>query len=292
MTWVKIDDGMPDHPKVLAAGPEAAWLYVAGICYCGRLTTDGFIPEAQVARLTTLDAKKIKVLVKALIEAGLWKKATNGYQVHDYLEHQQARESVELIREKTRQRVAKFRERKHLSNAEVTPLLGNACNADVTEPDTDTDTDTENTYARRSKTQVATPVDNAAAIAAEALIESLRVVCGWTEPLTSNELGRIRKAAKQLLEVGATEEQIYARADQHELAWPNRKITPTSLASNWQTLSPPLKKRGRCSECGQVHVGNVSHAPCDECSGTGWTPQGDDVVHCASCQGFRYVAVA
>lgn len=53
MPWVRIDDGMPQHPKVAAAGPLAFALQIAGLCYCNRNLTDGFIPRA-VAR-TLLD---------------------------------------------------------------------------------------------------------------------------------------------------------------------------------------------------------------------------------------------
>src|SRR3990167_2964612 len=51
MAWVRLDEEFPDHPKIVSAGPLAAWLYVAGLCYCNRLLTNGFIPEDQISRL-------------------------------------------------------------------------------------------------------------------------------------------------------------------------------------------------------------------------------------------------
>jgi len=36
MAWVRLDDGFPDHPKALQAGPLACWLYVCGIAYANR----------------------------------------------------------------------------------------------------------------------------------------------------------------------------------------------------------------------------------------------------------------
>ena len=55
MSWVKIDDHFSDHPKVVQAGPEAAWLYICGLCYCAKYLTDGFIPKRQVKRLADVD---------------------------------------------------------------------------------------------------------------------------------------------------------------------------------------------------------------------------------------------
>jgi hypothetical protein len=84
VSWIKIDDQFPDHPKVITAGPAAGWLYVCGLCYCGRYLTDGFIPSGQVRRLA--DLKDPQKLADALVSVGLWEVAEGGYQVHDYLD--------------------------------------------------------------------------------------------------------------------------------------------------------------------------------------------------------------
>jgi hypothetical protein len=55
MTWVKIDDGFADHPKVIEAGPMASWLFLCGLTYCSRQLTDGFIPAGQLRRLADVD---------------------------------------------------------------------------------------------------------------------------------------------------------------------------------------------------------------------------------------------
>jgi hypothetical protein len=84
MVWVKLDDGFPDHPKVLAAGPLAAWLYVCGLAYAARLLTDGFIPTVQVGRLAALQGAED--LAGRLVSVGLWERVDGGYRVHDYLD--------------------------------------------------------------------------------------------------------------------------------------------------------------------------------------------------------------
>jgi hypothetical protein len=50
MPWVRLDEHFGEHPKVLAAGPLAGWLYVMGLGYCNRNLTDGLIPRAMVRR--------------------------------------------------------------------------------------------------------------------------------------------------------------------------------------------------------------------------------------------------
>lgn len=127
MTWVRLDDGFRDHPKVLAAGPLAGWLYVCALCYCSEHGTDGFIPKPVVPRLA--DIKGSEKLAERLVEVGLWEKKTGGFQVHDYLEFQPSAEQVKNHRKANNERIAKWREKRPRngvtdvhSNRGVTPL--------------------------------------------------------------------------------------------------------------------------------------------------------------------------
>ena len=123
MTWVRIEDSFPDHPKALEAGPLACWLYVCGLAYACRYLTDGFIPDRQVNRLS--DVAKPGSQAQALVRAGLWEVVEGGYRIHDYLDYQPSAEKVEKEREATRKRVEAHRNRnsgKFASNGEVTPL--------------------------------------------------------------------------------------------------------------------------------------------------------------------------
>lgn len=97
MSWAKLDDQFPDHPKIEAAGPEAAWLYVCGICYCARYLTDGEIPKTRVPRLSAL--KSAEKHAKKLVAVGLWIDAGTSYLVHDYLDYNPPRDEVEFRRE-------------------------------------------------------------------------------------------------------------------------------------------------------------------------------------------------
>jgi hypothetical protein len=115
--WVKLDDHFPDHPKVIAAGPLAAWLYVAGLCYANRLLTDGFVPGEVVPRLIAFSGTKYardpEALAVRLCAAGLWTETTvagiQGYQIHDYTTYQRSRERVLTDRTQTAKRVTAWR---------------------------------------------------------------------------------------------------------------------------------------------------------------------------------------
>jgi len=107
MTWVRIDDGFPGHPKVLKAGGDAAWLHVCALAYCNHYLTDGFIPTAMLSRLS--DRKRPTALAARLVEVGLWEEAQTGWQIHDFLEYQSSKASVEAERLKARERMANAR---------------------------------------------------------------------------------------------------------------------------------------------------------------------------------------
>lgn len=88
MSWVRIDDGAPDHPKLLKAGAEACWLWVCGLAYCNRQAKkrDGFIPTEKVPALYPI--RGAMRLADKLVEVGLWERVDGGFLVHDYLEFQ------------------------------------------------------------------------------------------------------------------------------------------------------------------------------------------------------------
>lgn len=140
MAWVKIDDGFSEHPKLLQAGPLAMAMQIAALCYCNRNLTDGFVPRAAAARLLDLTGIGMRMwnngsfgggedatwelVVEDLVSAGVWDVVPGGWRIHDYLEYQPSKASVLEEREKTRQRVNRWRERNAVTNG-----VGNAeCN--------------------------------------------------------------------------------------------------------------------------------------------------------------------
>lgn len=102
MTWIRLDDQIAHHPKLIAAGPVAAWLWVCGNGYCNKYLTDGFIPTSQLRNLggVTNPAK----WADKLVEVGLWDAVQGGYRVHDYHDYNPTKAQVEDKRKKDRDR--------------------------------------------------------------------------------------------------------------------------------------------------------------------------------------------
>lgn len=104
MAWLQIDDNVPLHRKMLAAGPAACWLWVCGIAYSQRQLTDGFIPELALPMVGVTGASRAKKLADTLVSVGLFEVADGGYRVHDYHDHnatsQEARQHKAAISER------------------------------------------------------------------------------------------------------------------------------------------------------------------------------------------------
>lgn len=84
---ITLDTGVPTHPKFLAAGPAASWLYVCALCYCRARFSDGFVPTSALGFLGLNGDLDIGALADTLVRVGLWEPAASGFQIHDYLAH-------------------------------------------------------------------------------------------------------------------------------------------------------------------------------------------------------------
>jgi hypothetical protein len=100
VTWVRLDEEFPDHPKVAAAGPLASWLHVCALAYCNRYLTDGFVPVGQVPKLADLSSVKARpaALAETLVEVGMWEREPGGFRIHDYHDYQPSKAEVEAER--------------------------------------------------------------------------------------------------------------------------------------------------------------------------------------------------
>lgn len=97
MTWVRVDDRFPHHPKVGSIPPRyrlaAMGLHIEAMCYCSTYLTDGVVP-AHVVRSYP------RPLVEVLVNAQLWHRAGDGaIQIHDYLDYNPSKEVVQAERQ-------------------------------------------------------------------------------------------------------------------------------------------------------------------------------------------------
>jgi hypothetical protein len=92
MTWIKLNDNVPRHPKIAGLSHRAFRAWVNALCYASEFLTDGVLP---VAFLVTVP-RKVQI---ELIDVGLWRSDTDGtIRVHDYLKHQNSKAHVERER--------------------------------------------------------------------------------------------------------------------------------------------------------------------------------------------------
>lgn len=124
MTWVRIDDGAPLHPKLLTAGAEAGWLWLAGLAYANRYATDGTIPPQALPTLYPVESwtrTHVGRLAARLVEVGLWTpREGGGWTIHDYSQYQEEalRASVDERRQYERDRKRRQREARKEALAE------------------------------------------------------------------------------------------------------------------------------------------------------------------------------
>jgi len=159
MPWVKIDDHFPQNPKIAKAGPLAIAMQVAGLCYCNRELTDGFIPRAIARTLLDWEIERddgeiwsfavssgggsdylsCGWVIDLLVESEMWDIVDGGYLIHDYLEFQPSREQVLAERNATAKRVSDWRERRKQDNKQGSNGVTNAItNGSGNEPVTPT----------------------------------------------------------------------------------------------------------------------------------------------------------
>jgi hypothetical protein len=89
-TYIRVHDGMPDHPKVDALSDKAFRLLVTTWCWCSEYRTDGKVKRALWDRRGTPKARR------ELIDAGLAEDlGPDGVQMHDYLQHQRSKAEID-----------------------------------------------------------------------------------------------------------------------------------------------------------------------------------------------------
>lgn len=115
--WIKVDDGFPEHRKVLAAGRHLGRagagrviaIWTVGMCYSGRALLDGIIPADVVKTWKLYDKNPLQVADSMALlmpdgNPGLLIKIEGGYRFHDYDDYQPSASSIKEKRQKDRAR--------------------------------------------------------------------------------------------------------------------------------------------------------------------------------------------
>jgi len=104
VSWVKLDDALFSHPKVLRAGNEATGAWVRMLTYCAAYLTDGVIDADTALSL----AGRPKVIDR-LVTARLLDRDGDTLRVHDYLAHNPSRVQVLADRAAKTERQSRWR---------------------------------------------------------------------------------------------------------------------------------------------------------------------------------------
>lgn len=107
MTWVKIDDSFPDHPKIKGLKDDEFRLYMTALCYSSRYLTDGVIP-LNIVR-TFIESRSKSSRISALVDANLWEIVAENVVILSYSEYQFTKERIESERKLAAERMAKSR---------------------------------------------------------------------------------------------------------------------------------------------------------------------------------------
>lgn len=150
MPWIRIDDHFNEHPKLAGVGPLGWAMWLAGLAYCNRNLTNGFIPWAVAKTLVSWEFLEPKsnggsnavtnvavtsgmsgddvtaqYVIDRLVWWGVWENGEEGYWVHDYLDYQPSRDQVQKERKQTAERQKRHRksngDSNGVTNGDVTP---------------------------------------------------------------------------------------------------------------------------------------------------------------------------
>jgi hypothetical protein len=272
--WTKLDDGILDHPKIAQVGTLGFAWFVAGLVYCNRNLTDGFIPYSIGHRLLTGEhadtngqlwrvglssgmvgrdlGEAAPIIIAGLLEAGLWTETAGGFRVHDFNDYNPTKAEVLALRETrseagrrgglARAKAVAKQESQHEPKQTASKAEAKSYPAPAPAPAPQVQDLTlgpppsANGHAGPSKSE------------RTALKDAIRQACGWDEEfMTPDAWGRVEKAAKALAEVEADPEDVtVAFVSAWTRAYPDIPITPQVIARNWAALAAGrLKARSR-----------------------------------------------
>jgi hypothetical protein len=145
-TYIRIHDGMPDHPKVDGLSDAAFRLLVSTWCWCARHLTDGRVPGPTWLKRGTPKSRG------ELVAAGLADLTEDGeVLMHDYTDHQRTADEVRRISEARREAGKKGgkAKAKAVANAKANGLANGKQNLPI-DIDIDIDIDKKNSSATPS----------------------------------------------------------------------------------------------------------------------------------------------
>jgi len=265
MAWIKSDQSLANHPKLILLARELGiskvqalghlhllWYWVLEYADDGELKYLDLIPDACEWKgdpQVFLDA-----LIKFSFIDTTYDPENNytEYHVHDWLDYSGA-----LYEKRLYNRLKKQESRDKMQEKQEKIDNLTSFDNDLTSFDNDLTKidgqDLEKSRVEKSRVEesrvedsgLATQDDNSSK--RDLIFETLAEVCGydWKNVMTKDERGRLNKAVKQLKDINATPEDIQLRAKNFVMAY-GFHPQPQSITSMWtklQTNQPKLTKK-------------------------------------------------
>jgi len=265
MAWIKSDQSLANHPKLILLARELEiskvealgylhllWYWVLEYADDGELKYLDLIPDACEWKgdpQVFLDA-----LIKFSFIDTTYDPENNytEYHVHDWLDYSGA-----LYEKRLYNRLKKQESRDKMQEKQEKIDNLTSFDNDLTSFDNDLTKidgqDLEKSRVEKSRVEesrvedsgLATQDDNSSK--RDLIFETLAEVCGydWKNVMTKDERGRLNKAVKQLKDINATPEDIQLRAKNFVMAY-GFHPQPQSITSMWtklQTNQPKLTKK-------------------------------------------------
>lgn len=128
MAFGRLHDEAAGDAKLLALSDSAFRMWACGLIYCQKNLTDGFIADHAIETFGVRAKDKQKVadeLCKPQItgKAAVWRRVDGGYQVHDYLDWNDSRDTILRKRKDSRERLDRHRDSlpKHVGDGAAGP---------------------------------------------------------------------------------------------------------------------------------------------------------------------------
>ena len=131
MTWLRLDDGFADHPKVKRLSDRALRLHLAGMLRCAYWLSDGRIDGDEVRRLLP---RVTPATVAELVDAGVWEVVEGGYAVHDWLDYNPPREQFLAERKRNAERQRKWKAGRAATDAVTNAVSNGVANGAPSRP--------------------------------------------------------------------------------------------------------------------------------------------------------------
>jgi hypothetical protein len=234
MTWLRLEDTFPEHPKIVGLSDRSFRLLVTILAYAARNSSDGLVPRRFILGWLSVHSPRghRHEPTRELHRAGLVEIRDNGdLLIHDFLDYNPSKQDVQARRQATAERVQKWREaRRNGVTPSVTATTGNAVsNAPPGPSHPDPSLSTTLRDSRRAANGQPRKPDPVW----DGLTEWLS-----REPETRSERGAWNKAAKEMREIGVTDSaSVVARGKAYERKYPGVVPTPNGLVKHWSELN-------------------------------------------------------